>query len=352
MYQHKVIFICLLLLLLSTAASAKIVFSSERNGVEGIYVMDDDGSNQTLIIADKHWPPAPHRWSPEGKQIMFQISGGPISIMNADGTNVRHLTPHDGSTVGIASFSPDGKYIVFNRSFRKNDQLKVGIYVLNIKTLKMKEIHQSQLRPNLCDWSPDGKEIIFSEGTTIGGGGNTIWIIGADGQNPRRLIRAPVLLADNFVIHRNQPRWSPDGRYIVFTEREYEWKLWPGVGFSWNYRAYRYMICDRNGENIRKLRIPKDWKCYGIDWMDDGKSVVFSARQGMPLNAPPILNPIDLPPCYIYKYHIPTGEITQLTNDPGWDQILDWISDDVLSVTPQGKKKVTWGKIKEEDRKP
>ena len=119
MRQYKVIFTGILLLLLSTAASAKIVFSSERNGVKGIYVMDDDGSNQTLIIADKHWPPAPHRWSPDGKQIMFKISGGRISLMNADGTNVRHLTPHDGSTVRIASFSPDGNILFFVGVFGK-----------------------------------------------------------------------------------------------------------------------------------------------------------------------------------------------------------------------------------------
>ncbi len=72
--------------------------------------------------------------------------------------------------------------------------------------------------------------------------------------------------------------------------------------------------------------------------MDDGKSVVFTARADMPIDQP---FPIDFnfPPCYVYKYHIKTGEITQLTNHPGWDQTIDWISDDVLSVSPQGKKK-------------
>ena len=79
--------------------------------------------------------------------------------------------------------------------------------------------------------------------------------------------------------------------------------------------------------------------------MDDGKSVVFIARAGMPMDAP---QPPDfvLPPCYVYKYHIKTGEITQLTNDPGQDYTIDWISDEVLSVTPQDKTKVTWGAIK------
>ena len=105
------------------------------------------------------------------------------------------------------------------------------------------------------------------------------------------------------------------------------------------------MICDRNGENLKQLGIPKDWACYGIDWMDGGESVVFSAREGMPLGEP-IPRDFVWPPCNIYKYHIDTGVRTQLTDDPGWDQTIDWISDDVLPVTPQGKKKVTWGAVK------
>ncbi len=105
------------------------------------------------------------------------------------------------------------------------------------------------------------------------------------------------------------------------------------------------MIYDQADDNIQKLSIPRDWICYGIDWMDDGKSVVFTARADMPMDKP---RPPDFvfPPCYVYKYNIETREITQLTDDPGWDQTIDWISDDVLPVSSKDKKKVTWGKLK------
>ena len=113
---------------------------------------------------------------------------------------------------------------------------------------------------------------------------------------------------------------------------------------------HRYIICNLNGENIKRLQIPKEWRPVNtIDWMDDGKSVVFSAYDGIPLNKP-ILRDFVFPPANIYKYHIETHVITQLTDHPGEDSTLDWISDDVLSVTPQGKKKVTWGKLKQSNR--
>ena len=71
MNTRKVILLCWVGLLLSTAAHARIVFSSERDGGDGIYVMDDDGSNQTLIKQADGPVPFPYCWSPDGKQILI-----------------------------------------------------------------------------------------------------------------------------------------------------------------------------------------------------------------------------------------------------------------------------------------
>ncbi|RKU09001.1 hypothetical protein C6501_15755 [Candidatus Poribacteria bacterium] len=357
MHLQKVGFLCFLLLLLSTAAHAKIVFSSTREGVPGIYVMDDDGSNQTLLTESEKLRPRSCTWSRDGKHILFKksirdagrdeegvwrvISGSVLFLMNPDGTNIRQLTENDGSSIGRTSFSPDGTSIVFNRIVRIDNKEKPSITVLNIETGKMKAI--ADINANFCDWSPDGKHIIFSKPLAVGGGGNTIWIMGADGHNPRPLVPEPP--AGGVVIHRWKQRWSPDGKKIVFTQREYTWEPIPNVGIALIDKAHRYMICDRNGENIKRLQIPKDWYPVSIDWMDDGKSVVFCAEPGTPLNEP-IPRGFVFPPANIYKYHIETHVITQLTDDLGNDGTVDWISDDVLPVSPRGKKKVTWGALK------
>ncbi len=312
MNTRKVILLCWVGLLLSTAAHARIVFSSTRDGVKGIYVMDDDGSNQTLIRQANEWNPKvpfPYCWSTDGKQILIQTYG--LSLMNADGTNVRKLIRNDfGGSIGRGSFSPDGLFIVFKRSFLKNDALKYGIYVLNIRTLKMEAI-ASQVMLSQCDWSPDGKYIICSEWVTFGAN-TTIWIMDADGHNRRPLIPKPV--GGEFSIHRSGPRWSPDGQQIVFRQQE-----WIDGSF---YKAFRYIICDRNGENIKQLHIPKDMQGISVGWMDDGESIVFSARAPIPLNRK-LPKDFDFPNANIYKYHIGTSKMTRLTNHPGMNQSLD-----------------------------
>ena len=255
--------------------------------------------------------------------------------MNPDGTNIRQLTEADKSYINRASFSPDGKFLVFNRMIEFPNKPKDCTVVLNIETGKMKEI--ADFWGLQHDWAPDGKHIICAEPFTDGVN-NTIWIMAADGHNLRPLIPAAAFDGE-FTIRREFPRWSPDSQQIVFTQ--IEWKL---AGRGRFFKAFRYMICNRNGENLRELPIPKGMEGLSVDWMDDGEYIVFSARAAIPLNQP--LIDFEYPPPNIYKYHIRTRDMTRLTNHPGRDYGLDWISDDVLPVSPQGKKKVTWGAIK------
>ncbi len=65
----------------------KIVFDSYREGADGIYVMNADGSGETLVSNRGGRDPA---WSPDGTKILFGT--GDIWMMNADGTGQINLT--------------------------------------------------------------------------------------------------------------------------------------------------------------------------------------------------------------------------------------------------------------------
>ena len=59
------------------------------------------------------------------------------------------------------------------------------------------------------DVSPDGSEIAF---TPDAGGGDNIWIMNADGTEPRQLTKEDFRLLNN-------PYWSPDGRRSKWLSR-------------------------------------------------------------------------------------------------------------------------------------
>jgi Tol biopolymer transport system component len=59
------------------------------------------------------------------------------------------------------------------------------------------------------DLSPDGKKLAFASDRT---GNMEIWVSNADGSNPRQITSAPGF-------YSRVPKWSPDGRSIVFDSR-------------------------------------------------------------------------------------------------------------------------------------
>ena len=114
-------------------SKGKIVFVSNRDGDEQIYVMDADGSNAIKLtdVHDEEGNPtsaAPHQtstahgefnlypdWSPDGTKIAFvstRDGNNEIYVMNADGSNPTNLTNHSASDL-FPIWSPDGTKIAF-----------------------------------------------------------------------------------------------------------------------------------------------------------------------------------------------------------------------------------------------
>ena len=116
-------------------------------------------------------------------------------------------------------------------------------------------------------------------------------------------------------------------------------------------QANRYFIYDLITRRSQQLKIPKDYKSAGIDWMDGNKAIVLSVYQTeldtWPLPGDDDWKPQEVEKYALYKYDIWTQEMTLLKEDM-IDSLLfpDWISDDVLSVTPVGKQLIQWGKLK------
>ena len=99
----------------STEVNGLVVFSSNRDGNSEIYVMRQDGSNQTRLTNNAFGDFDPV-WSADGSKIAFVRSTGgnpDIYVMNADGSGEVRLT--DDPSIDLdPSWSPDGTKILFD----------------------------------------------------------------------------------------------------------------------------------------------------------------------------------------------------------------------------------------------
>ena len=186
----------------------RIVFSRVTTlGVTGVYIMNVDGSGMTPVVEGLLFNASPE-WSPNGCQIAFTSTrDGPfgpyarISIINADGTGLRQVSPEIGANDFAfdegPTFSPDGTRLAFTR----NGVLQV----IHVDGTGMTPLSNEDFAGS-PSWSPDGQRIAY-----LGGFPQGIHVRNADGSNLVEVTTAPPEAFDGW------PGWSPDGGQLVFS---------------------------------------------------------------------------------------------------------------------------------------
>lgn len=185
----------------------KIAFVSNRDGQDSLFVMDAGGGQQRKLVNNVG---SRLSWSPDGKRIAFGAAWDGkvgIYIANADGGSITPLTRGQANE-NHPVWSPDGQRILYVASHDDLSQL----YVMNADGSGATRISHSAEHEWQHDWSPDGRQIIFTRSRRRGVQ-QDIWMMNADGGNPRLIAAAPG--NDEFLY----PRFSPDGRRIAYHRR-------------------------------------------------------------------------------------------------------------------------------------
>lgn len=201
-----------------------------------LYIANADASDERKLLQDSVFD-YHASFSADGKWIVFTSERDGLGQANiyrahADGTNIERLTD-DPAVDDEAALSPDGSRVAFVST---RGTFTANIWTLDIKSRRLRNLTGGKAMQGEADkpngffrpsWSPDGNWLAFSSdrntewrGHDNGNGWEhtqelSIYVIRADGTGFRRVASKPGYCLGS-------PKWSPDGKRVVFYETTVE----------------------------------------------------------------------------------------------------------------------------------
>ena len=148
--------------------------------------------------------------------------------------------------------SPDGQTIAFD--------LLGDLYTLPIAGGTATRITSDNAFDAQPRFSPDGKRIVFISDRS---GGDNVWIVSLDGKDTTQVTKGNDALMLS-------PEWTPDGKYIVASRS----------GGPLGGAAKLWMWHVDGGSGIQLISQPAAIKTLGAAFSADGKQIWFAARTG------------------------------------------------------------------------
>ncbi len=165
-------------------------------------------------------------WSPDGNTLAVSglplQSGGIFRVGLKTGSRAR-LTRSAVHLDELPVFSPDGKWVVFTRSFGPRTR---ELFVVSANGGFERQLTFDHQPTYGATWTADSREIIFSSNRSSGG--ETLWRISVDGGTPRRL---SATLAGAFY-----PAISKGGNRLIYTESFLDTNIYSSEGSGFGDR--------------------------------------------------------------------------------------------------------------------
>lgn len=264
--------------------------------------------------------------SPNGKAIVFDLLGDIYKMPIAGGTAIPlakgiawHMQP---------TFSPDGNYIAFTSDQGGGD----NIWIMDSDGKNQRAVTEETFRLlNSPAWSPDGDYLVarkhFTSGRSLGAG--EVWMYHKTGGSGVELTKRP-----NDQKDLGEPAFSPDGKYIYFSQ-----DATPGKTFHYSKDSVKgiYKIKRLNRESGKiKVIISGMGGAVRPTPSPDGKKLAYIARDDFQSS--------------LYIHDIESGEHKKVYSNLDRDMQETWAIHGVyptIDWTPDNKSLIFWagGKI-------
>jgi Tol biopolymer transport system component len=267
----------------------------------------------------------PQDWSPDGKQILARLSregrADQLALIPVQGGSPKAITTFESGAVfpGMASFSPDGRYVVYDRLPRKG--AASDLFIVDVTGGGETPLIRHPADDRLLGWSPDGNWILFLSDRS---GAPGLWVIRVSEGKPQgsplsvsrsvsritplgfardgsfyyidikaktgdiyaadidfdagKLITQPEKVIRRYEGWNGAPRYSPDGKSLAYVSCRGCLSVWSGMGanalciHSLESGIERVFMDEFVSLGIRSIRMPT--------WSPDSRSVVVPGGNG------------------------------------------------------------------------
>jgi TolB protein len=229
-------------------ADTKIAYVVGPAGSKEIVMADYDGAAVTPVTRNGSINLMPV-WSPDARSLAFTSYRQGYPDLYRAFPFERRPDQTLAAFVGINSspaFSPDGRSIAMTLSKDGNPE----VYVLNLVSGAMRRLTRHAGIDTEPSWAPTGRQIAFVSDRS---GAPHIYVMDAEGASVRQVTSGGF---------HTQPRWSPRGDAIAYTQRAGAHDVW---------------IVDVDGSNARRLTSGGDNQ--GPSWAPSGRHLAFQSNR-------------------------------------------------------------------------
>ena len=229
-------------------ADTKIAYVVGPAGAKEIVMADYDGAAVTPVTRNGSINLMPV-WSPDARSLAFTSYRQGYPDLYRAFPFERRPDQTLAAFVGINSspaFSPDGRSLAMTLSKDGNPE----IYVLNLANGTMRRLTRHAGIDTEPSWAPTGRQIAFVSDRT---GAPHIFVMDAEGANVRQVTSGGF---------HTQPRWSPRGDAVAYTQRAGTHDIW---------------VVDVDGSNPRRVTSGGDNQ--GPTWAPSGRHLAFQSNR-------------------------------------------------------------------------
>ena len=226
------------------------------------------GSEPGITNAAARWDPQPHLTHNGDIAFMRADPAGHIQVWvaHSDLTGQRQLTNDSTSNSGYPTWAPGSKRLAFD-SDRSDPDPTDANEISDVFTMDPNGGHVVRITGGNGfsadpSWSPDGKLLAFESDLGQNPTKQGIYIARPDGSHLRRVTTLPPGAEFDLA-----PRFSPDGKQIVFTR----------YVLTGDVETSSLFVVNVDGSHERRLTRTADLYPGDADWSNDGRTLVFEA---------------------------------------------------------------------------